>query len=117
MEAITQHDITLMSALLLDGMDASIIAEKFETIESEVIQSIYPTNHYIEPGLYLRRKEKGTIRLGEDCLEKRCSRCGGFFPINPEFWHNCRNNPDGLLGWCRACELERATGRRNNLKK
>ncbi len=112
MEEITQHDVTLMSALIADGMPIEVIAEKFETIESEVIQKVYPNQYYMEPELYVRRKKNGKVRLGEDCLEKRCSRCHQFFPLTLDFWHHDKNNKDGLLGWCRACECDRAKSKR-----
>ncbi|HCG6617783.1 TPA: hypothetical protein NJ225_004376 [Vibrio parahaemolyticus] len=117
MEAITQHDVSLMSALLLDGMDLDIIGEKFEIPPSDVIQHIYPPKQFIPAPQFESRSRRGTLRLGEDGIEKRCSRCRQFFPIATEFWHNCRNSPDGFLGWCRACELERATAKRKELKK
>ncbi|MFW1654212.1 hypothetical protein ACEV92_22160 [Vibrio parahaemolyticus] len=117
MEAITQHDVSLMSALLLDGMDLDIIGEKFEIPPSDVIQHIYPPKQFIPAAQFESRSRRGTVRLGEDSIEKRCSRCRQFFPIATEFWHNCRNSPDGFLGWCRACELERATTKRKELKK
>ncbi|MDC5753540.1 hypothetical protein [Vibrio europaeus] len=112
MEEITEHDVTLMSALILEGMSAEVVAEKFETIESEVIQKVYPTNYYVKPSLYLRRKASGKVRLGEDCLEKRCSRCKQFLPIGLDFFHHDKNSQDGLLGWCRACECDRAKAKR-----
>ena len=117
MEEITSHDVALMSALMLDGISPEQIAEKFETIESEVVQKVYPTKYYISPALYARRKKSGKVRVGEDCLEKRCSRCSQFFPVDVDFWHHDKNSRDGLLGWCRACESARARDKRINGQK
>ncbi|HAS6073688.1 hypothetical protein ACXHQB_23520 [Vibrio parahaemolyticus] len=117
MESITQHDISLMSALLLDGMDLDTIGEKFEIPPSDVIQHIYPPQRHFPARVFESRLRNGTVRIGEDGIEKRCSRCQHFFPVHSDFWHNCAKAPDGFLSWCRPCELERATERRNKLKK
>lgn len=114
---ITAHDVSLMSALHHDGMSLDIIGEKFEIPASDVIQHIYPPERHLPAGIFASRERRGTVRIGEDGIEKRCTRCQQFFPIHSDFWHNCAKNPDGLLSWCRPCELERATERRKELKK
>ena len=42
--------------------------------------------------------------LGE---EKRCARCGEYWPADEEFFAACRNNKSGLHSYCRACCTER----------
>ncbi|EJV5951100.1 hypothetical protein N7I24_003660 [Vibrio alginolyticus] len=116
MEDITPHDISLMSALLVDGMDLDTISEKFEIPPSDVIQKIYPPQRYLPAAIFESRLRLGTVRIGEDGIEKRCTRCHQFLPIHSDFFHNCAKNPDGLLSWCRPCELARATERRNKIK-
>ncbi|WP_136487847.1 hypothetical protein [Vibrio sp. H11] len=107
MDNITQHDICLMSALLLDGLDLDTIGEKFEIPESDVIQYIYPPKKFIRASLFQSRLRRGTARLGEDCIEKLCPQCDHFYPLHGDFFHNNKNTPDGFFGWCRACEIDR----------
>ncbi|EGQ9107537.1 hypothetical protein DDM60_002652 [Vibrio cholerae] len=109
---ITAHDIELMSQLLQAGLSAELIAEKFETVESEVIQRVYPPERYIKPQDYLSRARRGTLRVGEDSIEKRCSRCRQYLPLNHDFFHHCKGTKDGYLSWCRPCEIERNNARR-----
>jgi hypothetical protein len=41
-------------------------------------------------------------------LERRCARCGEFWPADTEFWHPLkRADHIGLHSWCRACYGER----------
>ena len=45
-----------------------------------------------------------TTDLGE---EKRCARCGEYWPADEEFFAACKNNKSGLHSYCRACCTER----------
>lgn len=45
-----------------------------------------------------------TTDLGE---EKRCARCGEYWPADEEFFAICKNNKGGLHSYCRACCTER----------
>lgn len=50
--------------------------------------------------------------------EKRCARCGEYWPADGEFFRpdNRRDHPR-LHAWCRACEAEqKAEHRRGNAK-
>ncbi|MCF1458161.1 MAG: hypothetical protein LPH21_11590, partial [Shewanella sp.] len=110
--AITPHDIELMRALLLDGMPASLIAEKFETVESEVIQRIYPTPFYVDPITYTKRRAKGVVTISDDCIERKCFSCNDFYPLTNDFWHLDKKSKDGLFYQCKSCRAEAAKNNR-----
>lgn len=42
-------------------------------------------------------------------IEKRCSKCGDWWPADLEFFH--RSNGNGLNSWCKACCSERKAER------
>jgi hypothetical protein len=56
------------------------------------------------PKLLEMRLRKGTCVLTELGLEKRCSRCDVFWPMDTEFWFPSKTR-DGLFAWCRACYI------------
>ncbi|WP_339140557.1 hypothetical protein [Pseudoalteromonas galatheae] len=116
-EHITEHDVKLMSELLKESVSLDDVAEKFEIPPSDVVQYIYPSDRYISPDLYVIRIKAGTIIVGDDGLEKRCSRCKFFFPIAEEFWHFSKRSADGFLCWCRECEKIRSNANRVKRKK
>ena len=48
-------------------------------------------------------------RLDEDGEpEKRCSKCGEWWPADNEFFPKRDGSRGGLYSWCKACCLERA---------
>ena len=38
--------------------------------------------------------------------EKRCVKCGEFWPAEPEFFQRNRDNPDGLDNYCKDCRQQ-----------
>jgi erythromycin esterase-like protein len=39
-------------------------------------------------------------------VEKRCVKCGEFWPAEPEFFQRNRDNPDGLDNYCKDCRQQ-----------
>lgn len=39
-------------------------------------------------------------------LQKLCTRCTEWWPLDKEFFHPQKNGVDGFQRWCRACMLE-----------
>lgn len=48
---------------------------------------------------------KAQERDGETGLERRCQRCGEWWPKDPEFYY-FRSADGSVLGPCRACHYE-----------
>lgn len=57
--------------------------------------------------LLAKRLEKGIYRFDIDGLHKKCCRCHDFWPADSEFFHSNINETDGLVGYCKACYLDR----------
>lgn len=57
----------------------------------------------IRPRLLELRLKRGAMARSELGLEKRCTRCGEFWPFDTEFWFANTGKPDGAMDWCRAC--------------
>lgn len=57
-----------------------------------------------------RRLASGIYRLADDVLEKRCTICREYWPVDSEFFHQSRCEADGFLGRCRACAIESRSG-------
>jgi hypothetical protein len=54
-----------------------------------------------------KRIRRGTYRLDEDgMLEKRCPRCGEYWPADTEFFYA---HADELSSYCRSCNHEHST--------
>jgi hypothetical protein len=59
----------------------------------------------IQPaGLLAKRLGSGKCIYTDAGLEKRCSKCGAYWPMDPEFWFPSKTE-DGLFNWCRACYI------------
>ena len=43
--------------------------------------------------------------------EKRCTKCGEYFPRTAEYFSRHKGRPDGLDGWCKACTREKDRAR------
>ena len=107
MEVILPEDIILMRALLDGGISINDVADKFELLPSDAIQAVYPSDFHVPTKIFSKRKNNNTIIIGEDCLEKMCSRCHEFYPMTLDFWYKSTSSADGSMGWCKACEADR----------
>jgi hypothetical protein len=54
--------------------------------------------------LVAKRLASGLCTRTELGLEKRCSKCLCFWPMDTEYWFPSKT-PDGLFPWCRACYI------------
>ena len=45
----------------------------------------------------------GLVKKTELGLEKRCCRCGEFWPMDSKFYQCNRRTWDGLMAYCKAC--------------
>lgn len=48
---------------------------------------------------------------------KECSKCGAMKPMTNKYFHNAKNNKDGLSGVCKICRAKYAKQRRANKKE
>lgn len=53
-----------------------------------------------------RHLASGRFRIADGMLEKRCGRCGEYWPADLEFFYPHRQCSCGLHTYCRACFLE-----------
>lgn len=42
--------------------------------------------------------------------ERHCPGCDDFWPVSNEFWEKCPSRLDGLMRFCKACNIERREG-------
>lgn len=56
------------------------------------------------PTLLAKRLRAGRCVVTDIGLEKRCAKCGAFWPMDTEFWFPSKTE-DGLFQWCRACYI------------
>ncbi len=106
-EVIPQEDIVLMRALLDGGISIDDVADKFELYPSDAIQAVYPSDFHVPIKIFSKRKNNNTMIIGEECLEKMCSRCNEFYPMTTDFWYKAKKSADGCFSWCKACETDR----------
>lgn len=53
-----------------------------------------------------RHLAAGRFRITDGMLEKRCGRCGDYWPADREFFYSSTQCACGLHTFCRACFLE-----------
>jgi len=46
------------------------------------------------------------VRETELGLEKRCRKCGEYWPLDGEFWHIQKRGVGGFNSVCRACRIQ-----------
>lgn len=56
--------------------------------------------------LRIKRIAAGKYIYTVSGIEKKCSRCSEFWPIDTEFFFSCNGKGDGLTSCCKACYLE-----------
>lgn len=49
--------------------------------------------------------------------QKRCPRCGEDWPHDEEFYYPNARRSSGFNAWCRACDCEAMSERRQNRRK
>ncbi len=54
--------------------------------------------------LLAKRLRSGKCIRTDVGLEKRCSKCDCYWPMDTEFWFPSKTE-DGLFNWCRACYI------------
>ena len=59
----------------------------------------------------MTRLQTITTELG---LEKRCTKCGEYYPADTEFFYHQNRGPLYLHSWCRACCSEDRNDRYHN---
>lgn len=62
----------------------------------------------INPKTLARGLQAGTFRETDIGIEKRCTRCGEFWPVDDEFYSHQRDqNGERASSYCRACFIEK----------
>lgn len=76
-----------------------------------IVKQIIRPEGYFSPipplALRIKRMQSGQYIAGSTGIEKRCPKCGDYWPIDTEFWFTHTSTADGLHTWCKACYLER----------
>ncbi len=65
-----------------------------------------PVCPMLTPDQIARGLERGRFRIEEGFLEKRCSCCGDFYPLDTEFWYFAPAGQYGTHNLCKGCYLE-----------
>ena len=67
------------------------------------------TTHKLQRGdalLLAEVLDKHSLRLGDEGIEQRCSRCKVYLPARDENFPPLRARVSGLASWCRNCKSE-----------
>jgi hypothetical protein len=59
---------------------------------------------------HLQTLESVPIPHAHDEVERFCPACEDFWPITHEFWEKSSSRADGLMRYCKACNVERKQG-------
>lgn len=49
------------------------------------------------------RLQRKSVKFGDAGREKRCGKCGDFWPADTEFFYPSMSQSDGLHCWCKDC--------------
>lgn len=116
-ETYSQDDVSLIQQLLADGVDSNTLVEKFDTNSYDFAMRFLDIDYKVTRRLFDLRLSRGTFVLGEDSVEKKCTKCGDHHPFTKEFWYTHKHSQDGAWHICVACEKERARSKRGAKKK
>ena len=59
----------------------------------------------LTPEQIARGLERGRLQIDDGILERRCSSCGDFYPLDTEFWYFQPSKREGTHHMCKACYL------------
>ncbi|WP_299021249.1 hypothetical protein [uncultured Photobacterium sp.] len=109
-------DMVKIRHLQCEGRTVEEIAERLGLNPFELAITLTPMPFTLTERLFEMRRKKNLMRFGEDCLERYCQRCDDFLPYTREFFNCNKAACDGCYSHCRACERERARGKREERK-
>ncbi|WP_018169114.1 hypothetical protein [Thioalkalivibrio sp. ALMg9] len=64
------------------------------------------------PAQIRRGLDSGRFRITAIGMERLCSRCAQYWPLDTEFWQWTPRKSGGVHNYCKACDRERRDGRK-----